>query len=64
MMADKLTFQITWQNLLIGVVFVVVANLIAALLGMFIPLPAWLWSGIAAAVGVAAWFFFMARWKR
>ncbi len=63
-MADKLAFEITWKNVLIGVAFVLVANLLAGLLGMVIPLPGWLWSGIAAAVGVAAWFFFMARWKR
>lgn len=63
-MAEEFRLQITWQNILIGVVFVLVANLIAGGLGMLIPLPGWLWSALAAAVGVLAWFFFMARWKR
>ena len=63
-MAEEFKMTLTWQNIVIGVVFVLVANLIAGGLGMLIPLPGWLWSGIAAAVGVLAWFFFMARWKK
>lgn len=63
-MAEGLQIKLTWQNLLLAVVFVIVAFIVMALIGMVVPFPSWLQAMLGAAVGVAAWYFFMARWKR
>jgi hypothetical protein len=55
-----------WLNILIGVVCIVLAGIVVGWVATFVPLalPGWLWSAVAALVGILVWFAIMPRIKR
>lgn len=65
-MAEEVRLSLGWQNILLGVVCIVVANLLLALIemGVVLPGPHWIWSSIATAVAIAVWFTLAPRLLR
>lgn len=65
-MADPMNIDLSWRNVVIGIVCVVAANLLLALIEIGGPLPGphWIWSSIATGVAVAVWFFIAARLRK
>jgi hypothetical protein len=57
-MAEEIRLSLGWKNILLGVVCIVVANLLLALIEMSIVLPGphWIWSSIATGAAVLVWF--------
>jgi hypothetical protein len=56
-----------WLSILIGVVCIVLAGMLVGWLAPMIGLgglPGWLLSGIAALIGIVAWFAILPRIKR
>ena len=62
-MADNLRMSLTWQNILIGIACVVLANRGLALIEMNVVLPGWrwIWSGLATGIAVLVWFTIIAQ---
>jgi hypothetical protein len=58
--------RIDWINVLVGVVCIVIAGMLVGWLSAYIPLalPGFIWSAIAALLGILAWFAIMPRIKR
>ncbi len=65
-MAETPQLSLGWRNVFIGVGCVLGANILVALLGMAVPLPGpeWIWSAIAASVGILVWFALAGRMRK